>query len=342
MLKDSAETDRYPRVVLLMGKEGFLVSWALRCLREAVINPAAEVIDATVLDGSETNLDAIIAACEAYPLLSTRHLVAVTGSSFLAASDKSFSADELTKLADYLPTLPETTMLVLTANSVDKRKGLYKSIEKTGIVYDFTPLDDDMLAGWMSKRMTALQHTAGRSDLLRFARQNGYGDDNLDYNLYNLENDLIKACALAEKETLSFEDLCAACPPALDTDAFRLLDSAFSGNKSDAFTILHNSVDAQQPSKVQSAVLGLTGLLCAQLEIMLEAKERSDKGQSFDSIQAAMGTNSYRLRKAIDASRGRSAETLRKNLEDAFNIDKLMRTGEMDPGLAMEVFIASL
>ena len=341
-VKDAQASGSWPRLAVLTGKEEFLVNWAKNYLSDAILNPVTAVLDGTVLDGRNTDADEIIAACEAYPMMSVRRLVTVTDADFLTASGRSMDADGQAKLAAYLPKLPETTMLVFTVQGPDKRKALWKAAEKIGLIYDFTPLDDETLAGWMNKRLAAKGKRAAKADLIRFASRCGYGDDGREYNLYNLENDLLKASLLADGEVLSYEDLCAAAPDDSDTDAFRLLDSAFSGNKSDAFLVLHNAVDSQIPSKVQGAVLSFLGLLCSQLEIMLEARERSDDGQSFDSIQAAMGTNAYRLRKAMDASSGRSAVTLRKNLAEAYDIEKLMRTGEMDPYLAMEVFIASL
>lgn len=341
-VKDAQASGSWPRLVVLTGKEEFLVNWAKKNLTDAVLNPLTAVLDGTVIDGKNTDADEIIAACESYPMMSVRKLVTVTDADFLTASGKSMDADGQAKLAAYLSKLPETTMLVITVQGPDKRKALWKAAEKTGLVYDFTPLDDETLAGWMAKRLAGNGKKAAKADLIRFASRCGYGDDGREYNLYNLENDLTKAALLADKETLSYEDLCAAAPDDSDTDAFRLLDSAFSGNKGDAFLVLHNAVDSQIPSKVHGAVLSFLGLLCSQLEIMLEARERSDDGQSFDSIQAAMGTNAYRLRKAMDASSGRSAAALRRNLAEAYDIEKLMRTGEMDPYLAMEVFIASL
>ena len=342
MVKDAQVNGTWPRLILLYGKEEFLINWAKEYVTDAVLNPVTAVLDGTILDGRSVQPDEVIAACESYPMMSVRKLVTVTDCDFFTASGRSMGADDLNTLAEYFSKLPETTILLMTVQGPDKRKAVWKAAEKAGIAYDFSPLDDETLAAWMAKRLAARNRRASKQDLLRFALRNGYGDDSREYNLYNLENDLVKAMALSSSEILTADDLNAAAPDDTDADAFHLLDSAFSGNKEGAFVVLHNAIDSQIPSKLQGVVLSFLGLLCSQLEIMVEARERSDAGQSFDSIQTAMGTNSYRLRKAMDASAGRSVTTLKKNLSDAYNIEKLMRTGEMEPYLAMEVFIASL
>ena len=124
--------------------------------------------------------------------------------------------------------------------------------------------------------------------------------------------------------------------------AFAILDAAFSGRKGYALTVLHNSIDSQLASKETGIVLQFLGLLCSQLEIMLEAAERKNEGQSQQEIESGMKVNPYRLRKAQAAAAGRGVEKLREDLFRAFQIEKDLKTGFMDPRLELELFIAGL
>ena len=343
MVQSASQSGIWPRVMLLCGKEDFLVDWAKNFLKEKLISPATAALDCVTF--SEGGLDPyeIIASCETVPMMSERKLVIVEGPDiFSAQSPKDMSSEGAAELAAYIPELPESTMLLFTSGKPNKTKAIYKAIAKCGIIYDFTPLDDATLSGWMAKRLRAAGKAASPSDLISFAKNCGYGDPERSYTLHNLENDLKKAIASSDKQVLSFEDLMDSAAPQAELNAFKLLDSAFSGRKSDAFAILNATIDVQQPSKEAGVLLSFLGLLCSQLEIMLEARERQAEGQSFFQIQTEMGGSEYRLRKAMASCSEKTVKDLRKDLDGAYQVEKDIKGGLMEPRLCLELFIASL
>ena len=343
MTAEAERTGSYPRVILLCGKEDFLVRWAESDLKSRLINPVTAALDCSIFNEDNQNAYDIISACETLPMMSARKLVIVEDSdAFYAARPTDMDADGVTALCEYIPNIPETTLLLIVSAKVDKRKAIVKSIAKTGLIYDFSPLDDSSLTAWMQKRLALAGRSASKSDMLRFAKRNGYGDKERSYNLFNLENDLKKIFALSQNTYITEDDFLAAGDGEPETAAFLLLDAAFSGRKGYALTILHNSIEAETPSKETGIILSFLGLICSQLEIMLEAKERAGEGQSQKEIEAEMGINSYRLQKAQQASSSRSVEQLSKNLFDAFQIEKNMKQGLLDPRLDLELFIAGL
>ena len=343
MTAEAEKSGSYPRVILLCGREEFLVSWAKDDLRERLINPVTASLDCSVFNEENQNPYDIISACETLPMMSAKKLVILEDSdAFYAARPSDMDADGIQALTEYIPNIPETTLLLIVSPKIDKRKAIVKAVTKAGLLYDFGPLDDSTLAGWMQKRLAGAGRSASKSDMLRFAKRNGYGDKERSYNLFNLENDLKKVLAISSNSYITEEDFLSVGGGEPETAAFLLLDAAFGGRKGYALTLLHNSIEAETPSKETGVILGFLGLLCSQLEIMLEAKERSEDGQSQKEIEAAMGINAYRLQKAQQASSGRSAAQLRKNLYDAFQIEKDMKQGLIDPRLDLELFIASL
>lgn len=331
MLKNAEQTGVWPRVMLLYGRENFLTAWAVQAIKTAVINPATAALDC--ISFSENNLDPneIIAACETLPLMSHKKLI--------VAEDIEETKSPLT---DYIPSLPESTLLLIIMDRVNKNGTLYKTVSKTGIVYDFIPLDDATLGAWMAKRLKANGRAASATDLIHFARNCGYGDPERNYTLFNLENDLKKVFAASDKQILTLEDLMDSASVQAEVNAFKILDCAFSGKKGEALTMLHNSIDRRIPSQEAGAVLSFLGLLLSQLEIMLEGKEREEDGFGYYDIISEMKVNEYRYKKAMAACKNKSAAQLRQNLYDAFQIEKNFKTGAMDAYMGLELFIAKL
>ena len=343
MVQAAEASGAWPRVMLLCGKEDFLVDWSVSFLKGKLLSPATQALD--LVSYSEGPIDPyeLIASCETVPMMSQRKVVIASGLDILSAqSPKDINTEGLNALATYIPKLPESTLLIFTCGKPNKTKALYKAIQKCGIIYDFTPLDDATLSGWMAKRLRAAGKAADPKDLILFARTCGYGDPERTYTLHNLENDIKKAIAGTDHQVLSLDDLMQSAAGQAELNAFKLLDSAFSGRKDDAFGILNATIDVQQPSKEQGVILSFLGLLCSQLEIMLEAKEREAEGQRFFTIQQEMGTNEYRLRKAMGACSEKSVKDLRKDLDSAYQVEKDIKGGTMSPRLCLELFIAGL
>ncbi len=333
----------FPKLILLCGKEDFLVDWSKDYLKTGLLNPVTASLDCSVFSEDAISAESVIFACDTPPMMSTRKLVIVEDADvFTAQAPRSMTAQDVQALIDYLPNIPDSTMLVFTSTKPNKSKPIYKAIAKSGIVYDFTPLDDATLGGWMAKRFSAAGKTASRTDMINFARICGYGDADRNYTLFNLENDLKLIFALYDKDNITLSDMLKAVQGQDEVNSFKLLDCAFNGEKGKALEILHASIDSQAPSKEMGVVLSFLGLLISQIEIMVEGSERTSEGQNYSQIIKEMGVNEYRYKKAMASCKGKSPGDLRKVLDKAFEIEKNMKSGNMDGRLGLELFISSI
>ncbi|MBR0139978.1 MAG: DNA polymerase III subunit delta [Firmicutes bacterium] len=338
----SADGGACPGVLLMYGSEEYLVNWACSFLKESLVNPMTAALDCIRLSEDSVRASEIIAACETLPFMSKKKLVIVDADPLFASSKDEEGGEDSKKLAEYLPDIPRTTLLALVCSRPNKTRTLYKAAAKAGLVFDFTPLDGATLKSWMMKRLSAAGKKADPELLLRFAGACGYGEKDGNYSLYNLENDLNKVIALSAGDEITRQELFAIYTPPAQTNVFAMLDSAFSGSKEAAYRILADSVDLQQASKQVGVMLGFIGLICSQLEIMVEASERRAESQDFALIAKEMGTNEYRLKKALQTASKKSVPQLRAALDAAYQMEKDMKNGLMDPRLSLELFIAGL
>jgi len=342
MFQSAADSGIYPRLILLCGKEDFLIDWSKDYIEQNLINPASKALDYVSFSEDDIEVSNIIAACDTMPLMSKQKMVVVEDSDIFGLTPKDMNADDIATLVSYLPSIPESTTLVFTCAKPNKTKSIYKAIAKIGIVYDFVPLDDGTLSGWIAKRFIQAGKQGNKSEFVTFAKLCGYGDEDRNYTLFNLENDLKKAFSLYDKEYLTLDDLMTAASGQDELNAFKLLDSAFSGNKATAFSILNSTIDVQLPSKEMGIILSFLGLLISQIEIMVEGTERRESGQRDGEIVKAMGVNSYRFGKAMDSCKRKTSKELRQILDDAFQIEKDLKSGNINGRIALELFIGKL
>ncbi len=297
-----------PSLILMYGKERFMIEWAYKSFKKALINPATESLDFTMFTEKETTIDEIISACETVPFMSERKMVVV----------KDLELD----LSDYISDIPHTTLLIIIQEKVDKRKAFYKKVEQVGLAYDFTALDEATLVTWAHKRLANIS----KDDIIRFATDAGYFNKERDYNLFNFENDLKKAASLyQDKDTVTYDELKTISSADDENNAFKLLDAAFSDKKSEAMRMLNEF-------KTTNDVLRFHGLLCSQLEIMLEVRENPN----------LPGVNPYRLKKAIAASERLTTARLKSALSACYKIESDIKSGRIDARLSLELFIAKI
>lgn len=329
--------EELPNALFFYGREGFLARWAVGALVKKYVNPAVMAMEFSSLDGKTVTIDEIKNCCETLPMMSARKVVLISDFPPLyGEKSKSFSEGDEKELADYLKKLPETTLLLFTGPSVDKRKKLFKSLSEKGKVYEFSELPEKQLISFIQKRLNLAGKTARATAVSSFIRQTGYYDKDTDYTLYNVENDIKKAISLSSREEITVEDFGATVAGNIDTNVFAMLDAVSRDRKEDAFLLLHNILDSGENT------YKLLALVCGQFELMLSASEMKEEDLSFSEMQKQLGVHEFRLKKALQSAESYSVSRLRRILRSAYEVDKNIKTGVLEQRLALEMFIAEI
>jgi DNA polymerase-3 subunit delta len=343
---DRAETHAYmrfaadlaagslPSPVLLLGKEQLLVRRAADAVLKRCVEASLQAIDFARLDGASVDADAVVRNCETLPLGSAKRLVLVEDLRVLAGDDARAAArfDE-ESFAAYITDLPETCLLILTAERADKRKKLYKAIAKQGVTYEFTGLDPPLLRSFVEKRLKRAGKRASASVIHQFTEMTGYGARDSEYSLYHLENDVKKLAAHCDGDEIRLSDLNAVMEADLDLNAFALADAASRGRRGEAFNLLAGMLASGEN------VYRLLALLISQFELLLSVREMTDAGFTRSRMQSELGVHEYRLRMAAETAARFDADTLRGIVLRACETDRHIKSGLLRDTLALELFV---
>jgi len=324
-------------LLLLFGREEFLIHWAVDMLVKRYVNEACRDMDFSRIDGASATFEKIRNDCETLPFLSERRVVLVSDFKLMEEGKmKGFDEAEERRLIDYLKHIPEYCLLIITSGSVDKRKRIFKAIAEAGGVYEFGELDEKSLKAYIEKRFREAGKTANPSVVAGLIAASGYYDKDTDYTLYNLENDIKKAVAYNEGPDISMEAVEKTLSGNMDTDVFAMIDSLGRGRKEEAYRILHNLLVSGEQ------VYRLLALLCSHFEIILSVKEMKEEGKSFSEMKDILGIHEFRIKKAAAFAEKHSVARLRRILQESYEIDKSIKTGLLEPSLALELFIAEI
>ena len=324
-------------VVLLHGKEQYLVKWAINMLVNQFINQSFKAIDFSTLDPDSVTIDSLIEHCETLSLASARRMVLLPGFSPLKGSGaRNFPEESVKALAAYIQAVPDTCLLVLTAESVDKRKKLYKEIAAWGQSYEFGALDEATLCAFIEKRFKLAEKKISPSVIGELIACTGYFHKETAYTLYNLENDIKKIAAYSDGNTIALSDVLAVVSGDLEMNVFGMIDAISGDRKGEAYRLLGNLLGSG------SSVFMILSLLASQFEIILEVKELKAEGKTAASMQRLLNVHEFRIKKALAFEKGYGLQRLRNILRKIYRVEKDIKSGQREAALALEVLIAEM
>lgn len=324
-------------LLFFYGNEDFLIHWAIDTLVRQYVNEVCKEMNFSHLDGTAVTMEQIINNCETLPFISEKRIVLISDFKLMEGIKSKHINDEEEKLiAAYLKQLPEYCILIITANSTDKRKRLYKTVLDQGSAYEFGKLDERSLKSYIRKRFSESKKKVKPSVIAQIIEISGYYDRDTDYSLYNLENDIKKAIAYNEDSVIELESVYNTISGNLDTDVFTMIDFLSQSRKDEAYHILHNLLASGENE------FRLLALLVSQFEIILAIKEMKEEGKSFKEMHEILGIHEYRIKKAAIFTHKYTVSSLKKILQKIYNIDKNIKTGLLEPILAFEIFISEI
>ncbi len=142
IVKD-ARSGVFRPVYLLMGDKPYYVDMVCEAILEHCLDESERDFNQTVCYGADVTADAVITAARRYPMFAERQLVVVKEAQMMK---------NLEELAVYCQKPLESTVLVIAMHgaSADKRKSLYKTVSKMGVVVDSQALRDYEMPKWIS------------------------------------------------------------------------------------------------------------------------------------------------------------------------------------------------
>lgn len=139
---NDAKNGVFKSVYLLMGDEPYYVDMVCDAILEHCLDESERDFNQTVCYGADVDADAVITAARRYPMFAERQLVVVKEAQMMKNLDD---------LSIYCQTPLESTVLVIAMHgaSADKRKSLYKTVSKTGVVVESQALRDYEVPRWI-------------------------------------------------------------------------------------------------------------------------------------------------------------------------------------------------
>ncbi|MCL2188692.1 MAG: DNA polymerase III subunit delta [Defluviitaleaceae bacterium] len=323
-LQADIKNGQLKRVYLLYGDERYLVSYYANALGEGC--------DKDVFDGNAPPAEIILAA-EAFPFLAEKRAVYIRESKLFAPSKKdegnATGKSNAETLANFLPNIPEDTILIFIETDVDKRVRLYKKVAEIGRAVDCAPLAAPDLSRWVMKKFREKGKTvapAVAEQLMRFSA----------HNMTALVTEIDKLIAYAgQRPSIEAADINELCTPTLQTRVFDLLAAMGKGNTGNALTLYSNMLHMKESPFM------ILAMLIRQFRILLQCKCANDKKIPRASMAGEFGLRPFMIDEALSQAKRYTTERLVNALADCQDTDLRIKTGRVDAELGVEMLIVS-
>ena len=132
-------------VYFLMGEEPYYIDKISNFIANTVLTEEERGFNQMVLYGKETSVDDIVSNAKRFPMMAEHQVIIVKEAQELSRT--------IENLVNYVKTPQPTTVLVVCYKykKLDKRKNLYKALQKHGVLFESKKLYENQVADWIRK-----------------------------------------------------------------------------------------------------------------------------------------------------------------------------------------------
>lgn len=135
-------------IYFLMGDEPYYIDKISKYISDNVLTEDEKGFNQMVLYGRETSVDEVISNAKRFPMMAQYQVVIVKEAQHLSRNIENFSA--------YVENPQPTTILVICYKykKLDKRKKLYKTIQKNGELFESKKLYENQVSEWIRRTLS--------------------------------------------------------------------------------------------------------------------------------------------------------------------------------------------
>lgn len=311
-------------VYLFHGPEEYIKKSAMDKIREAVLPVGLEILNETVMDAPGARQ--LIESAETLPVMAEKRLVVIRDTPLLTSAKAKDEQDENEKIEKWLTNgAPDTAITVFyIRGDADKRKKLYKTLEKHAKVVSFQYLTDPEILKWIQSRLKPKKKAMkpdAVSTLLFYAGR----------DLTRLSGEVDKLAAyVGEAASIEDKDVKAAVTPSAESNVFLMIDSLVAGKAKTAYEILNAMLDAGE------SPVTILAMLIRQLRLMTHVRLLRDENLSLPEIEKRTKLTNFVAKKVYGQTNKLSAKKLEEGYRAGVQMDFDVKSGKIRERAALD------
>ena len=316
-LNQDIKTGEFKQIYLLYGEEAFLKNSYKNRLKEAIIGD--DTMNFARFEGKGLEVDELIRLADTMPFFAERRLILVEDSGFFkSASDA---------LVQYLPSMPDTTILLFVETEADKRNRLYKKVKDMGYAAELNRQDSAQLARWAGGILTREQKKITKHTMELFLSMAGDDMENIRMELEKLISYTLG------REVITDEDVLAVCTVQVTNRIFEMVSAIVNRQPRKAMDLYEDLLTLKEPP------MRILFLIARQFNQLLQVKELMGKGMDKGTSASKLKMQPFVVGKTMPQARQFGREQILSYVEFCVETEEAVKNGRLQDRLAVELLI---
>lgn len=324
-------------VYLISGEETYLADKVEQALLQKLF--PGEGRDGLAVYPGDVSLETLMQAVESAPFFAERNVVIVRNTGLFKekkkgqgdGAEKGQPQEE--RFLALLEDMPEYSVLILRAEGkADKRRKLYKAIDKHGFCVETAPIRPWEIKDWLAEKLRGADRKFDQAAFLYFIEAVSIMNT---VSLQFLEQEVDKIFLYTNKKLIEKADVAEVLASIPEVSVFAMLEAVSEKDVKKALRLLMDQLSAgDHPLKI-------VAMLSRHVRQLWQAKDLLAKGADSKQIAASLGMAPFVAEKLARKSRSFTEAALRKALLDLADADYKLKSGQADPVL-LECIIIGL
>ncbi|MCI6887816.1 MAG: DNA polymerase III subunit delta [Lachnospiraceae bacterium] len=317
VLNQDIREQTWKRMYLLYGEETFLKNSYKNRLKEAIVGD--DTMNFSYFEGKGLDVEELIRIADTMPFFAERRLILVEDSGFFKTACET--------LANYLPSMPDTTCLLFVESEVDKRGRLFKRVKELGYAAEMERQDAAQLAKWAGGILAreGKKITGRTMDL--FLSMTG---DDMEHIRMELEK--VVSYTLG-REVITDEDVRAVCTVQVTNKIFDMVAAIVNRQTKKAMDLYEDLLTLKEPP------MRILFLIARQFNQLMQVKELMTKGLDKGTIASKLKLQPFVVGKIMPQARQFSGEQILSYVNLCVDMEEAVKSGRLQDRLAVELLI---
>ncbi len=326
LVNQDLKTGNFRPVYVLAGEDSFRIEGVVEKIRKDALGDSGSSFNFHVLHGDQVPVGRVLQQALSLPMFAGRQVIWVRNADRCLGDQESQAA-----LEKYLAKPVAETILILTADKVDKRKKWTKVAQEKGYLFDFTPPTGEALVQWVLK-------AARRENLELGQEQARILCDLVGNDLLSLKSEIDKLALLAEDrgEPIGSEELGRIIMDQAALEGYEITANLMPGRTKDVLKTWFRLAEwGRSPYEIAPLLISRVRKGC-----ILGAGRSA--GMSDQEIGKLTGQNPWSFRYLEPMVRGLGADGLKEALREVLDCDRRLKSSPLKPDIIIEKAIMDL
>ena len=309
---------KYQNLYLFYGKEKYLVAQTRDKLKEALI-PSGDTMNYSYFEGKKTDIPEILELIQTMPFFNDYRLLVLDQTELGKKSNDDF--------LNALKEMPETTILLIIEDDVDKRSKIYKYINKEGCAVSFeTPKEKDLVL-WVAQMLKKEQKKMTQKDIQLFLYKTGQ-------DMFTIKNELEKLISYTKgREVIGAEDLEALTTAQTTNQIFVMLEAIAKKQRDTVLKLDYDLIELKE------SPFGILALLVRQCNQLLQTQSLLKAGKSQGEMAKELKVPPFVAGKLKQQVRLFKREELYEMIKKCAATDEGIKTGKITDRIGVELLL---